>query len=241
MSNPERSTVYGVLLEGNNYSGKSSVARALGQKLTARGDTVRQRHCYVVDSEASMDLQRQAFDAVKGWEGRPYPDADLLRGFNVRKSAQILVDSGLIRESAADLNSGAIVIQDRHWFTQYCSNEFFNPGEGLLSEAWLCRHAPRFTVQVYLTCTQEERERRARLRIGPEKHNLNAYQRAHLSELASYDAFCRSVIEDDLSWQIIETDQLPPEAVADSILHTFDAARSAPAGIQAQKEGSGWV
>ncbi|MBT2896390.1 AAA family ATPase [Streptomyces sp. McG3] len=226
MSTRRHSIVHGVLLEGINYSGKSTVARLLGEKLAMRGHVPRQRHCYAVESSISQELQRQAFESVQNWEDRAFPDADLMRAFNIRKSAQILVDSGLIAESdaGADADAESVIVQDRHWFTQYCSNEFFNPGEGLLSKPWLRQHAPRFTVQVYLTCSQEERLRRASQRTGPEKHNLNSYQRAHLTELASYDAFCKSLIRNDPAWQIIQTDSVGADVVADTILAVFNAA-----------------
>jgi thymidylate kinase len=214
--------IHGILLEGINYSGKSTVARLLGERLAARGVPLLQRHCYLVESPISAELQQQAFGSVTGWQDRAFPDAELLRSFNVRKSAQMLYDSALAAET--DSLDGQVVLQDRHWFTQYCSNEFFNPGEGLLSKKWVRQHAPRFTLQVYLTCSQDERQRRAGERTGPEKHNLNSYQRAHLAELGLYDELCLSLIKDDPTWRVVHTDDLSVTVVVDEILEAFDTA-----------------
>ncbi|MFD9004270.1 hypothetical protein ACFV0T_25495 [Streptomyces sp. NPDC059582] len=215
-----------MLLEGLNFAGKSTTASRLTALLRARGSEVHSRHCYVCDSDATQALQLRAKRAVGASGGRPFPDPDLLRPFNALKSAQMLIDSELATDCAYTGRQGPVLIQDRHWFTQYCNNAFFTPGEGYLSDTWARTCAPRFTVQVYLTCSPAERERRAGRRNG-DAHGLNAYLRAHPHGIAALDTFCIEQIADDPAWTVLATDGLSQDDTAARLLDLFDARHPA--------------
>jgi thymidylate kinase len=220
----------GVLLEGLNFAGKSTTAARLTTLLRARGTEVHSRHCYVCDTEGTQTLQLRAKSSIGGSTGRPVPDPDLLRPFNAMKSAQMLIDSELAMDSVyAAGPEGPVLVQDRHWFTQYCNNGFFNPGEGYLSDSWVLTCAPRFTVQVYLTCSPAERERRAGRRDG-DAHGLNAYLRANPKGIAALDTFCIEQIADDPSWIVVATDDLSQDEIAAHLLGLFDARHDAVVG-----------
>ncbi|WP_405888184.1 hypothetical protein OG762_21810 [Streptomyces sp. NBC_01136] len=143
----------------------------------------------------------------------------------------VLVPEGpvLVPEGPVLVPEGPVLVQDRHWFTQYCNNGFFNPGEGYLSDSWVLTCAPRFTVQVYLTCSPAERERRAGRRDG-DAHGLNAYLRANPKGLAALDTFCIERIVDDPSWIVLATDDLSQDEIAAHLLGLFDARHNAVRG-----------
>jgi len=222
MDSPHRATPKGVLLEGLNFAGKSTTATRLTALLRARGSDVHSRHCYICDTEATQALQLRAKRSVGASTGRPFPDPDLLRPFNALKSTQMLIDSELATDCAYTSPHGPVLVQDRHWFTQYCNNKFFNPGEDHLSDSWVRTCAPRFTVQVYLTCSAAERARRAGRRDG-DAHGLNAYLRAHPDGIAALDRFCIEQIIGDPSWTVLATDDLTPDDIATHLLGLFDA------------------
>jgi hypothetical protein len=223
MNSSSGTMLRGVLLEGLNFAGKSTTAARLTTLLRARGTEVHSRHCYVCDTDGTQALQLRAKSSVGGSTGRPFPDPDLLRPFNVMKSAQMLIDSELATDSGyAAGAAGPALVQDRHWFTQYCNNQYFNPGEGYLSDAWVAACAPRFTVQAYLTCSPAERERRAGRRDG-DAHGLNCYLRANPEGIAALDAFCVERIADDPSWLVLTTDELSQDEIAALLLGLFQA------------------
>ncbi|KOG32615.1 hypothetical protein [Streptomyces resistomycificus] len=229
MTTARTTTLTGVLLEGLNFAGKSTTATRLTTLLRSRGTEVHSRHCHVCDTDSTHTLQRQAKASIGDSTHRPFPDPDLLRPFNATKSAQMLIDSELAADSPYTTGShGPVLVQDRHWFTQYCNNAFFNPGEGYLSDTWARTRAPRFTLQVYLTCSPAERARRAGTREG-DAHGLNAYLRAHPKGIAALDTFCIEQIVDDSSWTIVATDGRSQDDIAQQLLALFDARRDAVA------------
>jgi thymidylate kinase len=218
----KRAEINGILVEGLNFAGKSTVCRALVARYEQRGVRVDGRHCYITDSPATAELQRLAKQSVVYSPGRPFPDADLLCPFNVYKSSQMLVDSAYAIGCPYAIGGGLMLVQDRHWLTQFGSNEFFTPGEGYLGEEWRTFSAPRFTVQMYLTCSPQERVRRSGDRRGDE-HGLNSYYREHLDRLALLDEACLSLIKDDPSWIVVSTDGTTAEETADRLAAAYDA------------------
>ncbi|MGW1728821.1 hypothetical protein ACWCQK_38900 [Streptomyces sp. NPDC002306] len=226
MDSAHHARLRGVLLEGLNFAGKTTTATRLAALLRERGHQAHQRHCHICDTDATRSLQTRAKASVGAHTGRPFPDPGLLRPFNALKSAQMLLDSELATDCAYTAAQGPVLVQDRHWFTQYCNNAFFTPGEGYLSDAWARTCAPRFTVQAYLTCSPAERARRAGRRDG-DAHGLNAYLRAHPDGLAALDRFCVDQITDDPSWTVLSTDTRSPDDIAAHLLTLFDTADTA--------------
>ncbi|MEY9878193.1 methylmalonyl-CoA mutase cobalamin-binding subunit [Streptacidiphilus sp. MAP12-33] len=220
--------IRGILLEGLNFAGKSSTAVALASLLRAHGCDVAVRHCHVSDDPVVRQLQGEAKAAVRATGSGRFPDPELLRGFNTLKSAQTLIDSVLAAATPYAAGAGGpILVQDRHWFSQYCSNEFFNPGEGLLASVWRDHHAPCFTVQAYLTCAPAERRRRAGGRDG-DTHGLNSYLRHHLDRLADLDTFSLRIIGEDPRWTVLSTDDHSPAEIAHRLLTVFHARDQQP-------------
>ena len=207
--------VHGILLEGLNYSGKSGLATALVEQLRGHGETVASRHCYIVADPLNDRLQHLAFDSLGDWAARPFPDPDLMRTFNVLKSAQMMIDSELVARRQAHYSAPErTLVQDRHWFSQYCNNEFFNADEGLLSTRWVEELAPRFLLQIYLTCSEASRRARAEKRASqPEAHDLNRYLRAHLDAIGAFERLNLSFVEHDPNWTVVHTDDMAIEDV----------------------------
>ncbi|MEV7327313.1 hypothetical protein [Micromonospora sp. NPDC093244] len=214
-----------MLFEGLNFGGKTTTTGRVYELLEARGDRVERRRCHITKSEITDSLEVAARQAVQDGTSRVFPNPDLLRPFHVLKSAQMIVDAEAAATSPYASDDGPILVQDRHWLSVFCGNEFFNPGEGYLSQQWRAQCTPRFTAQIYLTCSPAERKRRSLSRDG-DAHGLNAYFRTNLDQLDRFDSFCRESIADDPTWLILSTDGLSPDEVAAAAVAEFDRAAS---------------
>jgi len=219
MADGTRAAIRGVLLEGLNFAGKTTTARLVAAALRARGVSADARGSYICETPVTAALQGMAHAAVGASSGRPFPDPDLVRPFNVAKSALLIVDSALAVQAPYTRHHGVALVQDRHWFTQYCNNEYFNPGECYLGDQWRVACAPRFTVQAYLTCSSQVRVRRCADRPD-DRHGLNKYFRSHIDRLNDFDEFCIEKL-DDQSWIVVNTDKKSSGDVAEILTGEF--------------------
>lgn len=202
----------GILIEGLNYSGKTTVANLVIEMLEKEATSVDAGRCYVSGAPEVSGLQERAFASLVGPLPDRFPDADFMRTFNALRSAQMIADAELASPVPPTLR-----VQDRYWFTQHCNNEFFTPDGRYLSPYWIAHQAPRFTVQVYLTCTQEAREHRSRERVRPESHRLNEYQRAHVGRFPAFDEVARGLAT-ATGFDVIDTTELDAVAVARDLM-----------------------
>jgi thymidylate kinase len=214
----------GVLLEGLNYSGKTTVARAVEQELKAREAQVRYGRCYLCDEPIVEALQKLSFNGLVAEDANGFPDPRLMKPFNAFRSAQIIADS----QFASERRWPGLLVQDRQWYSQLCNNEFFTPGESFLSAEWIEHSAPRFTVQLYLTCSPQVRLERVKKRPERESHAFNTYLRANVESFPSFDEACLELVDRYGGFEVINTDGLDVGAfareVADRVYGSSNAA-----------------
>ncbi|WP_405880992.1 hypothetical protein OG747_21740 [Streptomyces sp. NBC_01384] len=217
----DRPPVPGILIEGHEYSGKSTLAQRVADGLRLRGLAVRASHGTLTRDPLGRSLLDEALTVFEGTEHHEFRHPETWRRFNSRRSAQLILDTELFGELGP--GPGEILVQDRYWLPQYAFNQYFTPAEGYLSEAWTASRVPRFAVQVYLTCDTATRRRRAATRDGDgAKHPLNAFLRRHLDEVAGLDRFTTGLVQDSPHWLVLRSDRLSPEEMTDVVLKRFD-------------------
>lgn len=207
--------INGVLVEGLNYSGKTTLARMVARELTSRGLKVQSGHCYLCSEPIVESLQDLSFNGLEDKEANGFPDAEMMRPFNAFRSAQIIVDSQFAAQKEWPVG---FLVQDRQWFSQLCNNEFFTPGESFLSAEWIAHHAPQFTVQVYLTCTPRVRLERLRKRPTAESHALNTYLRANVDSFPRFEETCLELVDRYGGFEVVNTDDLDVTDLARSLV-----------------------
>jgi hypothetical protein len=212
----------GILLEGLTDVGKSELGKALLRLLELRGVPARYSHCWIRPNALNEAVHQRAFDSFDGARSENFPDPDLLRAFNVHRSAHVMMDSYLAIHTPPRLGDDAFLIQDRHWFSQLCHNEFFNPGEGFLSREWIATSAPTFGLHAYLTCSEASRAARAKMPREQPPHALRAYFRRHNDELHRFDEFSMTLIRDDPIWSIVSTDVDLPDELAVKLISDYE-------------------
>lgn len=212
--------INGVLFEGLCYSGKSTVARVFAQRLRTRVAGLRLGHGQMSDSPLALYLQDQAFHSLSNDLPDEFPSGSYVETFNIFRSAQLLIDQGWMN-GLIDSNqrSSSLFIQDRHWFSQACMNEFFTPESEHIDKEWLEKARIVFPLNVYLTCSTRSRAMRAKERdaiLG--SHNLSKYFVKHIDKLEVYEEFCLGKIENDSTWLIMNTDRLSVEQIVQELL-----------------------
>ncbi|WP_128092208.1 hypothetical protein [Streptomyces resistomycificus] len=215
--------VPGILIEGHEYSGKSTLAHQVADGLRRRGRTARASHATLTPDPVVRSLLDEALTVFAGSEHHDFRHPPTWRRFNALRSAQLILDTELFSRPAAGPQPGEILVQDRYWLTQYAFNQYFTPAEGYLSKTWVASRVPRFAVQVYLTCDTESRRRRAAARDGNSaKHPLNAFLRRHLDDVAGLDRFTARLVQDNPHWLVLPSEGLSPQEMADAVLERFD-------------------
>jgi len=241
----DRPPTPGILIEGHEYSGKTTLARRVADGLRRRGRTVRASHGTLTHDPLVRSLLDEALAIFEGAEQRDFRDAQTWRRFNSRRSAQLVLDTELFTQTQP--GPGEVLVQDRYWLPQYAFNQYFTPAEGYLSPAWIASRIPTFTVQVYLTCDTAARRRRAATRDGDSaKHPLNAFLRRHLDEVTGLDRFTATLVEDSPHWLVLRSDRLSPQEITDTVLERFDACAgrrpaqaSTPAWLATDRRSAG--
>ncbi|MBJ7901755.1 hypothetical protein [Streptomyces sp. DSM 110735] len=219
----QRPFISGILLDGHECSGKTSLSRLITAGLRARGRKVTQSHGTLTNGGLVDAMLSEAVAVFEGATDRPFRDPQLWRRFNSMRSAQLIVDAEL---AAAQGPSEAddVRVQDRYWLTQYSFNTFLTPGEGYLAPEWIRARVPRFAVQVYLTCGPAARRERMAAREGPAKHAVNAFLHRHLDEIVRLDELTTRQVADDPEWTVLRTDHCTAPELAEHVLQLFDTA-----------------
>lgn len=219
--------ISGILFEGLNYVGKTSVIHGVQRLLRDRGEGVVMSHCVLGEEPRLKELDMMAMSSVREDPGSPFPAAEVLSEFNVLKTAQVVLDT-VMHAPAAAQDFEMVRLQDRHWFSQYCNNRYFG-GDPLFSPDWITESAPAFAMSVWLTCEGDERVRRAARSMRARPHRLNQYLTRHVAELDDFDRQCMRWAEQIGGWVVLDTTKTGADEVAARIVDLYDLSLPEPA------------
>lgn len=189
----------GVLIEGSDYAGKSTVARILVNRLTADGFTVDTGKCYLTQNPVVTFLDNEA---------RRYDD---LLARDKFYSAAIVCDLECARVSPPR----RFRVQERHWLSQLGRNLFFHPAAQLIPEGYLEAGHMSFTTQIMLYSDIASKKRRSLSRPpeSPRDRLLLGDPGLH----QAYDEFIKTLLPSGEAWSIIDISEASPNDVAGRI------------------------
>lgn len=195
---PFRQTIGGVLIEGVDYAGKTTLARNLVEACSDRGLLVR----YAKEFLATGPRLHATLKAIA------------TRNFGYEQDL-ILADA-TITDIRSYRSEHGLVIQDRHWFSVFGHLKFFYPSSTASQCATLLREHRTFAHNVYLTSTIEAK--RARFTVCPPRSQLDAMLAANPDLHQRYDDYLKELLPTDEPWTVIDTSSLPAKTVALEVL-----------------------
>ncbi len=212
--------VPGILLEGSCFSGKSSVAKVLARMLAARGLLPQLGHCYVCEDAENARLHAMALHSFNvQLPPATFRDSGYFLEFNRCRSLNLAHDARLLRNCSWP--SRRVQIQDRHWFSQYCQNDYFTPSRDYLPLQWRNESAPRFDLHVLLGVCGDTLRACAQLPVRPEEHGVHKHFRRFGDELADFESHCASLWPEGPKWMRLNMDQHSPDSAAVVICNAF--------------------
>jgi thymidylate kinase len=195
----ETAMIDGILIEGSEQSGKTTVCHLVASALAEHGIATHVGHGYI---HANRLLDRFLTASRKA--------SDLLE-LDWYYSANILLDLTLCRRALPR----EFVVQDRHWYSQVARNEFFHGSAPLPTELIEAQHIP-FTYNVFLKSNLVTKLARARARRSTSMRDAYLRKRPVLHQ--SYDEYLERRLPRDERWQVIDTSALSPDEVAARIV-----------------------
>jgi thymidylate kinase len=187
--------IYGLLIEGTEESGKTTVSHLVARTLAEHGIASQVGHGYVHGNR----LLDRFLAAARG-------TTDLLE-IDWYYSANMLLDLALCRRALPR----EFVVQDRHWLSQVGRNEFFHAAAPLPTELIEAQHLP-FAYNVYLKSDAGTKRERATLR--PPSSLRDAYLRKHSDVHQQYDEYLERRLPRAERWSVIDTTGRTPDEVA---------------------------
>ena len=212
----------GLLIEGLDYSGKTTIAKLVKNKLEERNYNVKTGHGQLAGSDLSRFLAFEAYDTLPAEIPTKFPDANFMEKYIKLKLSGLVVDKMLGNQKLEDYKKqGVFLIQDRYLLTLQCTKRFFTPNLDMpelkmIEEAYI-----PFKYNIYLTCSSSTRKKRVAAR-GKEPDRLEKYLIVHFNELYKYDELCQSMVKEKPGWYVIDTSNTKPEEVANQILDLIE-------------------
>jgi thymidylate kinase len=188
----------GVLLEGVDYVGKTTVARKVTQLLAAVSRPVSLGRCYVQPGPLVAFLEEEA---------TKYDDM-LARDY--------FYSAALIADLATLTPPSTYRVQDRHWLTQVGRNAFFHAGDGKLPIRYFEEAHLPFTHNVLLTSSAAAKAERVAMRAA--KSPRDRYLRANPDIHQEYEDFLLSLLPPEENWLVLDTTGMPADDVARLVL-----------------------
>lgn len=202
--NISENSIYGVLIEGVDYSGKTSVAKCLCNRLLSEGINARYQHGYLFRScPINKFLTTQSIKAdqstIKDW-------------FN---TTSVLIDLLMFPVMQKELLT-SFIIQDRQWLTALSRQKFYHKEIEFLTPNLIeTSHIP-FNHNVYLTCSIKEKRKRVKKRPASSLRDQFLIKNIELHQ--EFDEFIVSnLIPEDERWLVIDTSGLTIRSVVDQI------------------------
>lgn len=193
-------TVDGVLIEGVDYVGKTTVSLRLAQLISKEGRRVSVGRCYLNRTPLIEFLEREA-----------------------QKSNDMIVrdhyyTAALVSDLALFAHPDDYRVQDRHWLTQLGRNLFFHTAAGpvIPRPYFLEAHRP-FARNVLLTSSAEAKAERAagRTATSPRDRYLLTHPDVH----QEYEEFLRTLLPPAEDWLVLDTTAQSVDEVALQILN----------------------
>lgn len=214
--------INGVLIEGLDYSGKTTIAKILKKKLEEKSYNIRTGHGMLGNSELSVFLASLGYDSLPTEVSKTFPDAKIIENKVKLHFAGLIVDKILSNQKLQEyIKQEIFLIQDRYFLTLKCAKMFFIPNLEIPELKIFEQDLIPFKLNIYLTCNLYTRKKRIQSR-EKEPDRLEKYLIAHLGELYKYDDLCQSMIKEKPEWYIIDTSNKKPEEIADQILDLIE-------------------
>ncbi|GII90132.1 hypothetical protein [Sinosporangium siamense] len=189
--------IEGVLLEGVDYVGKTTVSHRLADLMGRNGRTIGLGQCYLQRSPLIEFLEKEAKKS----------DDMMVRDY--------FYTAALVSDLSTLVPPREYRVQDRHWLTQLGRNAFFHTEEMVPARYLLEEHRP-FTHNVLLTSSaRSKRERTAGRQPGSPR---DAYLAAHPEVHQEYEDFVTALLPADENWLVLDTTDCPVDEVARRIL-----------------------
>jgi thymidylate kinase len=190
--------IRGVLFEGVDFVGKTSVATRLAFLLAERGTHATLGKCYLKRSPIIEFLEEKA------------------QGTESMVERDWYYSSAILADLASCTPPDTFVVQDRHWLTQIGRNLFFHAETemippGLLEE----KHIP-FQFNILLTSSLEAKMERSQGR--PAKSPRDRILAANPTLHQDYEKFLVNLLPKNESWWVLDTTDLDIEQVAQAAL-----------------------
>jgi len=198
--------INGVLIEGVDYAGKTSIADNLASALRAGGVPVLQNQCYLKRGELIHFLEARAKERNTPLERDWY------------YTTALLVDLYLHEESNHDPN--VFIVQDRHWLTTVGRNTFFNRDIEFMRSGLLEQNHPKFRFNVYVRSSMESKIRRCQNR--PPKSPRDRYLAENPEIHQQYDDFLLNLLPKDEDWLILDTSEISIEEATTAVLNHLE-------------------
>lgn len=216
----------GLLIEGLDYSGKTTIANIVKDALEKKNYNIRTGHGQLASSNLSVFLASEGYSSLPSEIPKKFPDVSFMKKKLQLHLASLIVDKMLGNQMLEEYKKkGIFLIQDRYLLTLQCAKKFFIPDLEIPELKMIEGAEIPFKYNIYLTCSPQERKKRAEAR-EKQADNLEKYLIAHLNELYKYDELCQSMVKEKPRWHIIDTSDRNPNEVANQILYLIQQANN---------------
>ncbi len=194
MSDFEPKLIPGLLIEGTDFIGKTTLVERILQQHNHH--SLQHRKCFLSASPVVRELS--------SW----VDEVDLER-------RDYLLTASYFLDSLEEFDQQRLALQERYWLSQYTRNMFFHREKlGVLSKRIL-EHHHDFHAKVYLysNITAKKERSSGRTPKGARDKLLASDPLLH----QDFDDFSLEVIKHDKSWHIIDTSEMSREDVFSSV------------------------
>lgn len=191
--------IRGVLIEGVNAVGKSTVSQKLKEILTKNGIKLELNHIFFSRNPLVK------FTWNKSQETENTPEEPYYFGIGT------VLDLNLFFPK-----SDLFYIQDRNWLSLECWIKFFHPDKQFGPENFLLKNHHRLQWNVFLTASYETVMARNLQRDKKSSHADSILESE--DKFIEYTNFCISKIPANENWIVIDTDDTTPDEVVEQIL-----------------------
>lgn len=195
--------IRGILIEGVDYAGKTTLAKYLVDYCSGIGRRVRYGKEFIC---TTLEIS-SAIEAA----------GTLNLGF---QQDMIFAQATILDLRSYTHNDDIILIQDRHWISIFGHLSFFYGSEAAaICESLLLAHHP-FVCQVYLTSNRESKQ--ARIAACPPRSQLDSLLAKDPELHQRYDDHIRQLLPKNEAWNVLDTTERSVIDVAQKVIEDFE-------------------